>query len=432
MVALAAARGLKRLESSPRTGEGRRRTTDLPFPQMPTSIPKTVGAKTISAPHRTCGPTRVYRTQPAKRAAFRGGWSCGTCAACWAQQWRLAVTACGAPERSQGNASTAPEAAPKGPTVAPGDWPLINRDLTASRYSPLTDITAANVANLKTSFTYQLGGNSTAVPIVVGGVMYLPSRDRVVAVDGDTGTEIWSYALPAPATPAGGAPAGPGGGPQVSTRGVSYWPGDGTLAPRILFMSRANLVALDAATGKPASRLRHGWNCRRRNSVRRHADDLRDRRDHRRGQRRSAARPARQSARVRRPHRREALGVPDRAEGGRAVQRDVGQRLGESRRHEHVGLRDADRRAARHRLLADRGPRGELLRRRPAGQQRLRELDRGRRREDRQIRVAFPDRASRSVGHRHAVRPARCSTSCRTARAYPRSRRSASRATCTS
>jgi glucose dehydrogenase len=167
----------------------------------------------------------------------------------------IGLTACGpAAERSQGNASKAPEAASKGPAVAPGDWPLINRDLTASRYSPLTEITAANVANLQSSFTYQLGGNSTAVPIVVGGVMYLPSRDRVVAVDGDTGMELWAYALPAPTAPAGAAPAGPGGGgPQVSTRGVSYWPGDGTLAPRILFMSRANLVALDAATGKPAA-----------------------------------------------------------------------------------------------------------------------------------------------------------------------------------
>ncbi len=34
---------------------------------------------------------------------------------------------------------------------------------------------------------------------------------------------------------------------------MSYWPGDGTLAPRILFMSRANLIALDAATGKPSA-----------------------------------------------------------------------------------------------------------------------------------------------------------------------------------
>jgi quinoprotein glucose dehydrogenase len=34
---------------------------------------------------------------------------------------------------------------------------------------------------------------------------------------------------------------------------VSFWAGDGTLPPRILFMSRANLIALDAATGTPAA-----------------------------------------------------------------------------------------------------------------------------------------------------------------------------------
>ncbi|HET7132783.1 MAG TPA: PQQ-binding-like beta-propeller repeat protein, partial [Gammaproteobacteria bacterium] len=41
-------------------------------------------------------------------------------------------------------------------------------------------------------------------------------------------------------------------GPTASTRGVSYWAGDGTLAPRILFMSGSNLVAVDAASGMPA------------------------------------------------------------------------------------------------------------------------------------------------------------------------------------
>ena len=127
----------------------------------------------------------------------------------------------------------------------------------------MTEITAANVATLAPSWTYKLGGNSTAVPIVVGGVMYVPSRDRVVALDGDTGAMVWEYVLPAPPAPPAGAapPAGPGGGggggPTASTRGVSYWPGDGTLPPRILFMSRANLIALDAATGHGGSRLRH-------------------------------------------------------------------------------------------------------------------------------------------------------------------------------
>jgi len=154
--------------------------------------------------------------------------------------------------------------------MAPGDWPLINRDLNANRYSPLTEITTANVANLAPSWTHQLGGNSSAVPIVVAGVMYLPSRDRVIALDGDSGSLVWEYVLPAPPPPPEGAArpqgagggdgaggGGPGGGgprgPTASTRGVSYWSGDGALPPRILFMSGANLIALDAATGTPAA-----------------------------------------------------------------------------------------------------------------------------------------------------------------------------------
>jgi len=175
----------------------------------------------------------------------------------------LALTACGkTPEQTNAGA-----AQPARPSVAPGDWPLINRDLSADRFSPLTEITAANVSALARSWTYKLGGPSSAVPIVVGGVMYLPSRDRVVALDGDSGTLVWEYVLPAPPPPPEGAArpqgagagggGGPGGGgprgPTASTRGVSYWPGDGTLPPRILFMSGANLVALDAATGTPAA-----------------------------------------------------------------------------------------------------------------------------------------------------------------------------------
>jgi glucose dehydrogenase len=176
-----------------------------------------------------------------------------------------ALAGCGpAPESTDSTASSAAPSAASAAraAVAPGDWPLINRDLSAQRFSPLTEITAANVASLTPSWTFELGGNSTAVPVVVGGVMYMPSRNRVVALDGDTGALIWEYVLPAPpappasAAPAGGGPGGGGpggGGPTASTRGVSYWPGDGTLPPRILFMSRANLVAIDAATGTPAA-----------------------------------------------------------------------------------------------------------------------------------------------------------------------------------
>jgi quinoprotein glucose dehydrogenase len=169
----------------------------------------------------------------------------------------FALSACGqSPTSTEETTAASPPAEPAS-TVAAGDWPLINRDLNANRYSPLTEITAANVAGLTPSWTHQLGGNSTAVPIVVGGVMYMPSRDRVIALDGDTGALVWEYVLPAPpegaAPPPGGGGGPGGGGPTASTRGVSYWPGDATSPARILFMSRANLIALDAATGTPAA-----------------------------------------------------------------------------------------------------------------------------------------------------------------------------------
>jgi quinoprotein glucose dehydrogenase len=177
----------------------------------------------------------------------------------------FAVSGCEPPatDEPSGTAATSAPATVTPPAIPDSDWPRINRDLAANRYSPLDQINAANVPNLRQSWTYQLGGNSTAVPIVVGGVMYVPSRDRVVALDADTGAEVWAYVLPAPpapaapAAPAGAAappgPGGPGGPPTVSTRGVSYWPGEGDLAPRVLFMSRASLIAVDAATGALAA-----------------------------------------------------------------------------------------------------------------------------------------------------------------------------------
>jgi glucose dehydrogenase len=61
----------------------------------------------------------------------------------------------------------------------------------------------------------------------------------VVALQPETGKELWSFAVP------DGAP---------STRGVAYWPGDGTLRPRIVFgTSDGRLLAIDAATGKAAT-----------------------------------------------------------------------------------------------------------------------------------------------------------------------------------
>lgn len=136
-----------------------------------------------------------------------------------------------------------------------GDWPTYGHDPGASRFSPLTQITPANVGRLDVAWTYhmkpapaspaqQAGRGSSGfaasevTPLVVDGVMYLSTPYyRVVALDATTGKEIWVFQLPS-------------GNP--STRGVEYWPGDGTTPPQIVFgTSDARLYSLDARTGAP-------------------------------------------------------------------------------------------------------------------------------------------------------------------------------------
>ncbi len=128
------------------------------------------------------------------------------------------------------------------------DWPMYHGDSAGSGYSPIAQINAGNVATLMTAWSYSLEGeppadprrgvNSQATPIVVNGVMYVPAANRVVALDPQSGKEIWRHMV------TGGAP---------SRRGVAYWPGGAGVAPRIVFTSGKRLVALDAKTGTVVS-----------------------------------------------------------------------------------------------------------------------------------------------------------------------------------
>lgn len=129
--------------------------------------------------------------------------------------------------------------------MPPGDWRTINRDLAATRYSPLDEINRENVATLAQAWSYTLAAGSTAVPLVIDGIMYVPSGGQVVALDGDTGEAIWAYTLPEDTPSFRGLPA------AVSNRGVAWWPGDAETPARILFMNRTQLIAVDAATGEP-------------------------------------------------------------------------------------------------------------------------------------------------------------------------------------
>jgi glucose dehydrogenase len=142
--------------------------------------------------------------------------------------------------------------AQRGSTTRPAgaDWPMYSRDLAGTRFSPLTQIDTTNVSKLAKAWSYQLQpatGNinpapalaseifNEVTPIVVNGVMYMPAGNRVVALEPETGKEIWSH------------PVSPG---LASFRGVAYWPGEANTPPRILFTSLKKLIALDARTGQ--------------------------------------------------------------------------------------------------------------------------------------------------------------------------------------
>jgi len=168
--------------------------------------------------------------------------------------WLLLVTAVGAAFLAQCGGAAEPDA----PAVRT-DWPMYRGDLAGTGYSPLAEITPANASTLTRQWTYSLqrdpaatetadgaaarGPNSQATPIVVDNVMYLPAPDRVVALEPESGREVWRH------TVTEGSP---------SRRGVAYWPGVDDTPPRVIFTAGPRLVALDAATGATVPEFGHG------------------------------------------------------------------------------------------------------------------------------------------------------------------------------
>jgi quinoprotein glucose dehydrogenase len=135
----------------------------------------------------------------------------------------------------------------------PGDWTSYGQDEGGSRFSALDQITPGNVAQLRPLWLFELKPAdrpdarlvvSNHTPLAVDGTLYLATPyGRVVALDGDSGAERWSYSLP--------------DDDAVAGRGMEYWSGDGRTGPRLFFGTRSGkLVALDPRTGQPAAGFR--------------------------------------------------------------------------------------------------------------------------------------------------------------------------------
>jgi quinoprotein glucose dehydrogenase len=141
------------------------------------------------------------------------------------------------------------------------DWPFYGYDAGGTRHSPLTQITPENVSELEVAWIHHNGDvldGSTSLaassfqntPILFAGSLYLCTpRNRVIALDPETGEERWSFDPEADIE----------GIYTLNCRGVSAWT-DSRAGPSAACAQRiftgtldARLIALDADTGKPCA-----------------------------------------------------------------------------------------------------------------------------------------------------------------------------------
>ena len=132
------------------------------------------------------------------------------------------------------------------------EWPYVGADQAHSKYSFAADITPANVNQLEQAWQWEPNeqvmpdgtrpGNFQATPLMIDNVLYLStSFNRVVALNAETGAQIWAFDPKA-------YEDGPGINLYYNHRGVAFWR-DGNDS-RVFMNSHDRLISLDAKTGQ--------------------------------------------------------------------------------------------------------------------------------------------------------------------------------------
>lgn len=144
-------------------------------------------------------------------------------------------------------------AVPVTTTSSAGEWQEWGRTVGGDRFSPLTQITPTNVADLKPAWTYHAGtalkwqkSSFQATPLMVGDTLYLCAPTNIViALDAETGKERWRFDPQVDKT----------GASQVTAcRGVAFYrAAEAPDCPERIITSTftGKLIALDARTGRP-------------------------------------------------------------------------------------------------------------------------------------------------------------------------------------
>lgn len=125
--------------------------------------------------------------------------------------------------------------------AAPGDVATYGLDQNQQRHSELKQINQQNVKRLVPVWNLSLASNHTQSqqPLVIDGVMYLPTADSTLAVDALSGRQLWKTQISYPQDVFGVVCCG------ILNRGLAAYGGKlyrGTLD--------AHLIALDMKTGK--------------------------------------------------------------------------------------------------------------------------------------------------------------------------------------
>lgn len=146
-------------------------------------------------------------------------------------------------------------------SASEGDWPSYGNDPGGMRYSSLAEINRANVTKLKLAWIFHTGDISDgshdrrrsgfeSTPIFVEGTLFVTTGfNRVIALDPETGRQLWAYDPHIDLT----LEYGDG----LINRGVSTWVDpkieSGQTCHRRIYEATldARLIALDARTGTP-------------------------------------------------------------------------------------------------------------------------------------------------------------------------------------
>ena len=147
------------------------------------------------------------------------------------------------PSHAQRGARPVDDAALAAAPRTPDTWLSYGRDYAETRFSPLQQINADNVARLGLAWSYETGAlrGLEATPHVANGVLYATtSWSDVFALDARTGAQLWKWDARADRVRGARACC------DVVNRGVALY--DGKVSVGIV---DGRLAALDAATGKP-------------------------------------------------------------------------------------------------------------------------------------------------------------------------------------